>query len=475
MRSVSAVKSGLQPKRSKQKLERILKRVISDFRPTPSEQKMLVLYSNMLMARLKAIVPKNVEIIWVGSTARGTQLRGSSDIDIFLLFPKAMSKELVKKKGMEYAKKIVNKKKNESYVIKYAEHPYLKLILRDIGMTADIVPAFKIRDAGERVTSVDRTQLHNEFITKRLGASQKDNVIALKVFLKSRGIYGAGARYEGFSGYLCELLIYQYGSFLKVIESMAALKLPIVIDPLSRTARVGALPQVAEAVKKFKKSFVVIDPVDRNRNVAAVVADESLGRFITISKMLLENPSLEFFYGPKYSDTYSRQRIEKMRRGLGLDVYLLAFKPPDITEEIIWQQVRRFRNYIANTLKKDGFPPILALENVSEKDAIMAFFVSGVALKHKISEGPNVFMGNAVSRFLKSHTESLGVFFDKDRIYVLEDSTFNNPKEVIENAMRKIQNAPPYMSRKKTIIYVNAMPERLAKLLYAAFVKKTSL
>jgi tRNA nucleotidyltransferase (CCA-adding enzyme) len=475
MFSVSDAKEQPLSQRSKHKLEKIIDKVIADFRPTADEKKMMALYSNMLMGRLEAIVPSDVEIVWVGSTARGTQLRGSSDIDIFLLFPRRMSKDQIKKKGLEYAKKIVKKRRNESYVIKYAEHPYLKLFLNDIGVSADIVPAFKIRSSEERITAVDRTQLHNKFMNSKLTETQKVHVVALKVFLKSHGIYGAGARYEGFSGYLCELLIYHYGNFYKVLESMASLKLPILLDPLTRTTRISSDPQLKEEVAKFKKEFIVIDPTDKNRNVAAVVSDESLGRFIAISKIMLEKPSLEFFYGPKYSDTYSARKIAAIRENLGIDIYLLGFKIPDITEEIIWQQTRSIGHYIGTTLKKAGFPPILELENVAEKEAIMAFFVSGVSLKHRIATGPSIFMAEAAGRFLKSHDKSLGIFFDNNKIYALEESLFKNPKEVIEQALGGLDNAPSYMAKKRVKLYVNKMPEHLAKLLYSAFIKSTSL
>ncbi len=473
MPSTSKAKAGSISRSTRQKIEGILDKVIKDFSPTENEKKMIIFYSNMLTTRLKSVVPKSVEIAWVGSTARGTQLRGSSDIDIFLLFPRHMDKEQIKKKGLEYAKKTVKPGANESYVIKYAEHPYLKLFLKDIGITADIVPAFKISDAKERITAVDRTQLHNEFMSEKLSQVQKKQVIALKMFLKSHGIYGAGARYEGFSGYLCELLIYHYGSFIGVLENAASLKLPVLIDPLTRAN--GSLTQTKDSVARFKKEFIVIDPTDKNRNVAAVVSDESLGRLIAISKMMLEKPSLEFFYGPRYSDTYSARKISNIRKNLGIDLYLLAFKIPDITEEIIWQQTRRFGHQIGGILKKNGFPPIIELENVSEKEAIIAFFISETSHRHKIAEGPSIFMGSAAAKFLKSHQKSLGIFFSNNRIYALEDSQYKGAKQVVNKALESLESAPRYLEKKNVKIYVNDIPEGLAKLLYEAFVRRTSL
>ena len=154
----------------------ILSRVLSEVKPSESEIAHTTEKANELMGRIKAIAPKSVEIIMAGSTARGTQTKGNSDIDIFLLFPRADEERPMELKGLAIAKKIVNKSKGEKFEIKYAEHPYLKLIMPEDGISADIVPAFKIIDSSERVSAVDRTQLHNVFVNSTLNAQQKDDV-----------------------------------------------------------------------------------------------------------------------------------------------------------------------------------------------------------------------------------------------------------------------------------------------------------
>jgi tRNA nucleotidyltransferase (CCA-adding enzyme) len=128
----------------RRKIESIFATVLNDVKPTEKEMRQVTAYTNEIMTRLKKIAPKDVEIISAGSVSRGTQIRGTSDIDIFLLFPRNIKEEIMERKGVEFAKKIVAKHKNESFMIKYSEHPYVKLILGDLGVNADIVPAFKI-------------------------------------------------------------------------------------------------------------------------------------------------------------------------------------------------------------------------------------------------------------------------------------------------------------------------------------------
>lgn len=172
----------------------VFEHILKEIRPGKDELSSAVACTNEITSRLKKEIPKNVEIIVAGSIARGTQLSGASDLDIFLLFPKSMDERKMEEKAIRLTKKIVKKRKNESFIIKYAEHPYLQLMLKDLNMKVDIVPAFKINHSRDRGTAVDRTQLHNDFVLSNLRESQKDQVRLLKFFLKQRGIYGAEAK-----------------------------------------------------------------------------------------------------------------------------------------------------------------------------------------------------------------------------------------------------------------------------------------
>src|SRR5208283_2081858 len=109
---------------------------------------------NVVMGRLKKVVPKGIEILVAGSAARGTNLRGNSDIDLFLLFRNPVSKDKMERTAVDIAKKLVKGNRNESYIVRYAEHPYARLFLEGLGLRVDLVPAYKITSASDRITSV---------------------------------------------------------------------------------------------------------------------------------------------------------------------------------------------------------------------------------------------------------------------------------------------------------------------------------
>ena len=458
---------------AKGKLNLLLKTVLADVKPSKEEIAESKYAINEIMARLKKNSPKEVEILLAGSVARGTQIKGNSDIDIFLLFPKSMKEEVIEKKGLEIGKSIVNKKKGESYIVKYAEHPYTRLLLSDLRVNVDIVPAFKISSAKERGTAVDRTQLHNEFINSNLSEKQRDEVRALKALLKAHHVYGAEAKTEGFSGYLCELLVYHYGSFFKLITSLANTKLPIVINTSLTPFDKSTLPEI---LKKFDHKLIVIDPTDSNRNVAANVSEESLSRFILVARNLIKNPAITDFYGKGYDDTNASKKLNGIRNTLGTNLYLIHFKVPDIAQDIIWQQLKKTRFRLQSLLTDNGFEPILSLQNVTDTDAVFGFFIDEIHRESTKIVGPSIEMGEAVDKFIKAHPNSLMLSVEKDRLCSVEKAKYSEPYNLIKSFIfSKSTMLPSYLKSKNAHLYVNKIPESHAKLLYIAYWEKTSI
>ena len=455
----------------KGKFESLFKEVLSNVKPSKSEIADAKFAINDIMGRLMKATPKDVEILLAGSVARGTQIRGNSDIDVFLLFPRKMGETKIERMGLEIAKRIVNKKKNESYIVKYAEHPYTRLFLNDLKINVDIVPAYKIENALERITAVDRTQLHNEFVNSHLNEKQRDEVRVLKAFLKAHRIYGAEAKIEGFSGYLCELLIYSYGSFLKLLTAMANIKLPVIIN----TSKGWKESEHSAMVKKFGKKFIVIDPTDSNRNVAANVSDNSLLRFAIVSRALLKKPDMNSFYGEKWSDLHSDRKLSETREKLGANLYVLHFDVPDIAEDIIWQQLKKSMLSFDELLARNGFNPIISLHSKMGKDALIAFFVLDAKVLVRKVHGPNLHAGDAIESFMHAHRDSIALSVENGSIYSIDKAKYTNPKEFVQGFLNsRTTKLPSYLNAKKCTIYENKIPEKYAKMVYWAYLDKFS-
>ncbi len=451
------------------RIESVLHKVLMDVKPTSNEIRLLNEKANELMGRLKEVAPRNVDILLVGSVARGTQIRGTSDIDIFLLFPKTIDERKMEAEGLRIAKQVINKG-GERFEIKYAEHPYMRIFLKGVAATADIVPAFKISKAEEMGSAVDRTQLHNQFINAKLSQKQKNDVRLLKSFLDARNIYGAEARIEGFSGYLCELLVYYYGSFVGVMNSFSTLRLPVAIDALNRGKEKH---NVSEMAKRFGSDFVVIDPTDHNRNVAANLSIGSLGKAALAARGFLGNPGVNTFYTKGYTGSWAGHMLKKLNSSLGIDVVAISFKLPDMTEDILWQQLKRLNERMGQELHHNGFEPIQSLQSISGTDAIIAFLVPNIEKKATAVQGPSALMGSAAGAFMESHSRSGMLFLDHDRIISIEKVKYSTAGEVLRSIISQNNiKFPSYISKKGTKLYINRMPGRYARMLHEALEDK---
>ncbi len=451
------------------RLKAVTDAILREVKPTAEEERELTAKINMVMGRLKKVVPKGIEILVAGSSARGTNLRGNSDIDIFLLFKNPVSKGRMEKASIDVAKRLIKGNRNESYIVRYAEHPYARLFLEGLGLRVDLVPAYKITSSSERITSVDRTQLHNRFIKSALSQRQQDEVRIFKALLKFHGIYGAEAKTEGFSGYLCELLIYSYGSFAKLVSAMANVKPPLVID-LSEGPH-----DLQKLAKAFGKKLVVVDPTDQDRNVAANVSDESFARLALLCRALVRDPSARVFNGARSSeDGRHSARLSALAKGLGVGLHSVCFESDDISDEVIWQQLRRLMLNINAELAKLGFAPLLALQEVEGTSAVLGFMINDSRRLYKVLAGPSALMRDAADAFAAAHGNVVFRALESDRLYAVEKSDCSTPSEAIRWVLKKKVTIPSHLS-KKMKIYENKVPEGYAKLLYRAYARKTTL
>ena len=199
----------------------------------------------------KRKLPASIEI--VGSISKDTYLKNSLDIDLFLTFPISYSKEKMGKQTLEIGR-IILRDTEECY----AEHPYIRGLFKKYKI--ELVPSYKIESASQKLSAVDRTPLHTKYVKLNLKEKQKQEVRLFKQFLKGIGCYGAEAEIEGFSGYLCEILVLKYGSFNNLIKHARKWKHG---EKLSLTDN---------GFPSFDTPLVFIDPVDSERNVASALS-----------------------------------------------------------------------------------------------------------------------------------------------------------------------------------------------------------
>ncbi|MGZ7160978.1 MAG: CCA tRNA nucleotidyltransferase, partial [Methanobacterium sp.] len=196
-----------------------LNRVLNAIKPTKEEKEKVMSLSNKLINVINDIARENgidAEAVLVGSVAKDTWLHARADIDIFIKFPLNTSENDLKELGLKIGRKCIQKMHGK-HELRFASHPYVTGFIE--GYEIDFVPCYTIENADELKSAVDRTILHTEYVNKKLKEEQKDEVLLLKKFMESIHTYSAEAKVGGFSGYLCELLIINYGTFVDVLET----------------------------------------------------------------------------------------------------------------------------------------------------------------------------------------------------------------------------------------------------------------
>ncbi|MEM2138388.1 MAG: CCA tRNA nucleotidyltransferase [Candidatus Anstonellaceae archaeon] len=383
----------------------VFEKALAKIKPSPKETERNFEAANHLIKKLEAVVPENVEVALAGSLAKGTDLRGKNEFDIFLLFPRHYPHHEMTMLGLYYARKAFHGMKIES---RYAEHPYLQVFHGDYH--ADIVPAYKIGNIGEKGSSVDRSQLHTAFVNAKLDSEGKSDVRLLKQFMKNFGIYGAETRVEGFSGYLCEILIAHYGSLLGLMEAASSWHEPALDAEGKQDVKLKA---------KFSSPLIAIDPVDPGRNVAAVVANTSLSRFIFECRRFLANPSEKFFFSEKRKRSLAE--IRKAMRGRGTACFAVRFAAPEVVQDVLWPQLKKAAQALKRKLQELDFS-VFGLYHWSDgKECVILFEFDRWELPAvRKAVGPSIRFAKDVDAFVKRHSDALNLHIEHDRIVAVE-------------------------------------------------------
>jgi tRNA nucleotidyltransferase (CCA-adding enzyme) len=311
--------------------------VLATLRPTQEEKDHVCGIAQRLLAAITC--SGKAQGMVVGSIARHTWIRGDRDLDVFLLFDPALTREALEEQGLALARSIAAAFTGRFHE-KYAEHPYINAVIDDVDV--DLVPCYNVESAERIQSAVDRTPFHTRYITDKINGLI-DDVLLLKRFAKAGGIYGSDGMTEGFSGYLCELLVLRYGGFTPLLQAASEWRLHTLID------------QEGHGAKEFDEPLIVIDPVDPRRNVAAAVSLDRMAEFVELARGYLEAPSPVFFElpGPR---SITPDELEGLLAGRGTFLYAIMFDTPPYIEEIVVPQLKRSTSAICEHLERNGFP-----------------------------------------------------------------------------------------------------------------------
>lgn len=414
-------------------LNKILDKVKERETPSFEKRSQVLGLTEELKRRIKEEILRRgveAEVSVEGSVAKDTWLNDEVDIDIFMLIPEEVERGILETVYMDVAKSSV---KDYGWIERYAEHPYIEAVVGN-GVKVNIVPCYKVRPPNWR-TATDRTPYHTKYIKAHLREEQKTEVRILKRFMKGIDVYGADIKTGGFSGYLAELLIIYYGNFLKAIEAASRWKVGEIIDVE------GYHKDRFEELKRiFNEPLILIDPVDKNRNVAAAVRPEKLSVFRSASKFFLKKPSLKFFYPPKIIPP-SQEQIIKVLTEYPSNLLFLKLGRIEAVPDVLWGQIYKTLKALKNFLEEFDFKVLRTSAWSDENENnILIFELEDLNLKNiKKHYGPPISSPEEekfIGKYIQSPRTVSGPYIENGRWVALIKRRHLNAKKLLEERLK---------------------------------------
>jgi tRNA nucleotidyltransferase (CCA-adding enzyme) len=411
--------------KASEKAEKLFAEVSVGITPTAKESAAEKAFAMELVEKLEdALRLPSARVYFIGSTARDTGLHLEKDIDLFIAFPQKYSREEIAEKTFAATRAGIPAK----WETHYAEHPYLAGVVGNYKV--EVIPCFQIVPHEPIKSAVDRSPLHMDYLQKRLNFRQKRDVRLLKAILKRAGVYGAEATIGGFSGLLCEYLVLNYRSLWGLLTAAAQWRPPVVID--IESAWRG---KEAELAKKFEGSpLVMVDAIDRNRNAAAAVSNESLAILSAISQAFAASPSREFFTASEQKPPLpSAIATAITSRGTAFFAVELP-RPRGSVEDTVFPQARKLMQSLCDVLAREEFPIMDCHLMMDERRFwLLVELPSASRPAVKVFQGPPAWFSKDSIDFAAGHKRAVrGPYLKGERWYAEEKRTPVLAKELLQ-------------------------------------------
>lgn len=359
-----------------------------------------------------------VDVEFGGSYAKKTWLKGDVDVDIFVKVRPDVSEQEFEKIGKELGFEAL---KPYGPYLRYSQHPYVEAMVDDIRV--NVVPCYNV-EKGQWISAADRSPYHTEFIINTFDEEKRREARLLKKFMKTVGVYGAEIAKNGFSGYVCEVLILKYGSFMNVLKAAAEFRENHVISIEKENK---------DIVSTFNSALIILDPVDQQRNLGTAISHESVGRLILVARRFINKAEQRYFAG--------NAMVRKAKQRFDDNIVIIKFRHKKRSQDIIWGQLKSSMNAIAKQLDIHGFTVIRSACATDEKaNSVFTFMLESVTLpKLIVKQGPKVFSHNDSIKFLEKNLDKGNLIWISNdaRILALVNNKFTDATVFLKSLLTK--------------------------------------
>ena len=359
-----------------------------------------------------------VDVIFGGSYAKQTWLKDDVDVDIFMKVRPDINEQGFERIGKELGFHALRSYKP---YLRYSQHPYVEAIVD--GIRVNVVPCYNV-EKGKWISAADRSPYHTEFIATSFDEAKRREARLLKKFMKTVGVYGAEIAKNGFSGYVCEVLILKYGSFMNVLKAATEFHEKQVISIEKGND---------DIVSTFNSALIILDPVDPKRNLGTAISHESVGRMILASRRFISKPELTYFAG----NTMARKVLPELVD----NIVVIKFKHKKRSQDIIWGQLKSSMNAVAKQLHINGFIVIRsACATDQNENSVFTFMLESIHLpKRIVKQGPKVFSNSDSTKFLEKNLQKGNLLWVNSdaRILALVSNKFTDASLFLKSLLTK--------------------------------------
>jgi tRNA nucleotidyltransferase (CCA-adding enzyme) len=443
-----------------QKINTIHEEILKKITPTPADRAKITALAKELQQKVaRACQEQGVKatVRVEGSVAKDTWLREEPEIDIFMRLPTAIPRRSLGEISLKIARKATEGARQQ--VERFAEHPYLEAFIGEVRV--NIVPCYDVKQ-GKWLSATDRTPFHTDYVKRHLTKTLRKEVLLLKKFLKGINGYGAEIKTGGFSGYLCELLILQNKSFSETLRAFASYTQRTAIDIEGYYAR-----REKELKLLFPEPLVIVDPVDKARNVASAVQQQKLYTLVAAARAFLKKPNAKFFYPPKIK-VLTPEALKSKLETHGSSLIFLTLGKIDAVSDVLWGQLYKTQRALRKLAELNDFKVLRDAVWSDEKTLTVLVF----ELEQRVLPGVKKHLGpplkrekeceNFLSKYAHNDDVVSGPYIEDGRWVVELQRRFKDAvellKEKLENGGRSIGVAELMAQafREKLGVIVNA-------------------
>jgi tRNA nucleotidyltransferase (CCA-adding enzyme) len=152
-----------------------------------------------------------------------------------------------------------------------------------------------------------------------------------------------------------------YKSFVKTLEAFGRFRQRIVIDIENHYKE-----RENELQLLFEEPLVIVDPVDKGRNVASAVRPHKLYTFVAAARAFLKDASVNFFY-PRSTAALSVKELKQKFAKRGSAILFLTFGKVSAVPDILWGQLYKSQRSLNKLLQVNDFNVMRSLPWNDEK------------------------------------------------------------------------------------------------------------